>query len=137
MTHTSELISAYLDGELSGGELGRLSEHLGSCGQCSAELQEIQRVRSAVRSLPTLELPPGLISESDGVVVPLRRNRGVWVGTAAAIVALVIAVAAIVTPPPSSVSVDELNSRFGARVSLDPAFSPAKVVIPDLGGIGE
>lgn len=137
MTHPSELISAYLDGELSGPELGRLAEHLGSCGQCSGELQDIQRVRSAVRSLPILELPPGLIFESDRVVTPLRRNRGVWVGAAAAIVALVIAVAAIVTPPPTSVSVDELNSRFGARVSLDPAFSPAKVVVPDLGGIGE
>jgi hypothetical protein len=52
-------------------------------------------------------------------------------------VALVIAVAALVTPPPNSVSVDDLSSRFGARVSLDPAFSPAKVVVPELNLVGE
>lgn len=137
MTHPSELISAYLDGELVGDELTKLTSHLSSCGQCAAELEDVQRVRSAVRSLPVLELPSGLIPEADGVLIPLRRNRGLWVGAAAAIVAVVIAVAALVTPPPTSVSVDELNSRFGARVSLDPAFSPAKVVVPDLGGVGE
>jgi hypothetical protein len=25
---------------------------------------------------------------------------------------------------------DELNSRYGARASLDPAFGPAKVIVP-------
>ncbi len=36
------------------------------------------------------------------------------------------------TPPAPSVSVDDLSSRFGARVTLDPAFGPAKVVVPQL-----
>lgn len=137
MTHPSELISAYLDGELVGDEQSQLMQHLGGCGKCSAELDDMQRVRSAVRSLPILELPEGLISEADPVVVPLRRNRGVWVGAAAAVVALVIAVAALVTPPPSAVSVDDLSSRFGARVSLDPAFGPAKIVVPEIAVITE
>lgn len=130
MSHPSELISAYLDGELHGGELDELLSHLAGCGRCSADMEEMQRVRTAVRSLPVLELPRGLVPEADPVVVPLRRNKGVWVGAAAAIVALVIAVAALVTPDPGSRSVDELNSRFGARVSLDPAFGPAKAVVP-------
>ena len=132
MTHPSELISAYLDGELHGTELAGLLEHLSGCGKCSAELEDIQRVRAAVRSLPVLELPDGLVPEADAEVIPLHRNRGVWVGAAAAIVALVIAVAALVTPAPASVSVDDLSSRWGARVSLDPAFSPAKMVVPEL-----
>lgn len=137
MTHPSELISAYLDGELASSEQSRLVDHLSSCGRCSAELAEIQAVRSAVRSLPILELPSGLIPEGDGEVVPLHRKRGVWVGAAAAIAAVVIAVAALVTPPPTSVSIDDLSSRFGARVSLDPAFGPAKVVVPELEVMGE
>ncbi|MGB7861377.1 MAG: zf-HC2 domain-containing protein [Acidimicrobiia bacterium] len=132
MTHPSELISAYLDGELHGGELSKLLNHLANCGRCSAEMEDLQRVRAAVRSLPVLELPEGIIPEADRVVVPLRRNRGFWAGAAAAAIALVIAVAALVTPPPASVSVDDLSSRFGARVSLDPAFGPAKVVVPAL-----
>lgn len=133
MTHPSELISAYLDGELIGDETSELLSHLATCGRCSADLEEMQGVRTAVRSLPVLELPAGLVREADAVVVPIHRNRGVWVGASAAVVALVIAIASIVTPPPASISVDDLSSRFGARASLDPAFSPAKVVMPVLG----
>lgn len=130
MMHPSEQISAYLDGELHGLELSQLGDHLGSCGKCSAELEELQRVRSAVRSLPVLELPSGAVPEADPVVVPLRRNKGVWAGVAAAIVVAVVAVAALVTPEPGSLTIDELNSHFAARSTLDPAFGPAKVVVP-------
>ena len=137
MSHPSEQISAYLDGELHGKELTALLDHLSGCGRCSAEMGEIQQVRAAVRSLPILELPEGVVLEADGDVVALHRKRGVWVGAAAAMVALVIAVAALVTPPPNTVSVDDLSSRFGARVSLDPAFSSAKIVVPELNLVGE
>jgi anti-sigma factor RsiW len=130
MSHPSELISAYLDGEVHGSELTRLVDHLSGCGRCSAEMEELQRIRTAVRSLPVLDLPEGLVTEADPVVVPLRRHRGMWAGVAAAVVVAVIAVASILTPPPGSVTIDELNSRFGARASLDPAFGPAKVVFP-------
>lgn len=132
--HPSELMSAYLDGELHGAELTQLIDHLGSCGKCSAELEQTQRVRSAVRSLPVLELPEGIVPEADPVVVPMRRNRGLWAGVAAAVVAAVIAIAALVTPAPAAVSVEDLNSRFGARATLDAAFGPAKVVVPMVGG---
>lgn len=133
MSHPSELISSYLDGELHGAELSRLHQHLAACGKCSAELERIHQVRSAVRSLPVLELPPGLVPEADTEAVPLRRQKGIWVGAAAAIMAAVIAIAALVTPEPDPVTLDQLNSQFGARASLDPAFGPAKVVVPPLG----
>lgn len=132
MSHPSELISPYLDGELQRAELSRLHQHLATCGKCSAELERIQQVRSAVRSLPVLELPPGLVPEADTEAVPLRRQKGIWVGAAAAIMAAVIAIAALVTPEPDPVTLEQLNSQFGARASLDPAFGPAKVVVPPL-----
>lgn len=130
MSHPSELISAYLDGELHGRELHGLLDHLGGCGRCSADLEEMQRVRSAVRSLPVLELPEGIAPDGDTTVVPLHRNKGIWVGAAAAVVVAVIAIATMLAPSPGTVSVNDLNSHFGARVSLDPAFGPAKVVVP-------
>lgn len=136
MMHPSELISAYLDGELSRDEMRALAEHLVGCGRCSEDLAEIQAVRSAVRSLPILELPLGIVPGAEAKILP-HRNRGLWVGAAAAVAALVIAVASIFTPAPAPVSVDDLSSRFGARVSLDPAFGPAKVVVPELGTVGE
>jgi anti-sigma factor RsiW len=137
MTHAGELISAYLDGELTRAEIDQLFAHLANCGRCSGEMQQMQEVRSAVRSLPLLELPAGLIPEADLVVVPLHRNRGFLVGAAAAVVALVIAIAALVTPATPAISIEELNSRYGARASLDPAFGPAKVIVPGLVGAPE
>lgn len=137
MTHASELISAYLDGELTAEERKRLHGHLSDCSRCVVEMEEMQAVRTAVRSLPILEVPEGIVPEAESEVIPLHRNRGVLVGAAAAVVALVIAVAALVTPPPETVSVNDLNSRFGARVSLDPAFGPAKVIAPDVVMVSE
>lgn len=132
MTHPSESISAYLDGEMTSDERSEFLRHLASCGKCSVDMQEIQEVRASIRALPVVELPDDLAEElgHDTETVPLRRNKGLWVGAAAAAVALVIAVAALVTPEPATVSVDDLSSRFGARVSLDPAFGPAKVIVP-------
>jgi anti-sigma factor RsiW len=132
MNHAGELLSAYLDGELTRSEVDQLFSHLASCGRCAAELEDIQSVRSAVRSLPLLELPVGLVPEADGEVVPIHRNRGFLVGAAAAVVAVVIAIAAMVTPSTTPISIEELNSRYGARASLDPAFGPAKVIVPQL-----
>ena len=130
MNHPLESISAYLDGELNDRERSDLMRHLAGCGRCTAEMEDIQRVRSAIRSLPVLELPDGLVPEADAVVVPLRSHKGLWAGVAAAVVAIVVTVAALVTPPADAYTVDDLNSRYGARSSLDPAFGPAKVVVP-------
>jgi anti-sigma factor RsiW len=131
------MISAYLDGELTRAEATELFAHMGSCGRCAADMEGLQRVRSSVRSLPLIELPPGLLGDAEPEVIPLRRNRGLWVGVAAAGVAVVIAIATMLTPDPSPLSIDDLNSRFGARVSLDPAFGPAKVVVPDVRDLTE
>lgn len=137
MNHPSELVSAYLDGELSGAERVQLRDHLAGCGRCARELEETQQVRAMVRSLPVIELPVGLVPEADPVVVPLRRNKGFLVGAAAAVVALVVAAAALFAPQPQALSVEDLSSRFGARVSLDPAFGPAKVVLPEFEETGQ
>lgn len=132
MRHADELISVYLDGELTADERRDLMSHLGECGRCSRELNEIQAIRAAVRALPIADVPAGLVPEAEAEIIPLHRNRGLLVGAAAAILALVVAVATLFGPTPQTVSVSDLNSRLGARVSLDPAFGPAKVVIPDI-----
>ncbi len=132
MRHADELISVYLDGELTADERRDLMLHLGECGRCSRELNEMQAIRAAVRALPIVDMPDGLVPEADAEIVPLHRNRGLLVGAAAAILALVVAVATLFGPTPQTVSVSDLNSKLGARVSLDPAFGPAKVVIPEI-----
>ena len=131
MTHPSALISAFLDGELSTSEVFLLEEHLANCGKCVGEMQDVQRVRSAIRSLPVVEMPRNLLYEGEPApVAHLHRYRLVWAG-AAAVIAVVITVATLLTPAPAGLNMDDLTSRFGARVSLDPAFGSAKVVVPD------
>lgn len=132
MRHPEVLISAYLDGELDLAGRRELMAHLGECGRCSRELRDLQEIRAAVRALPVLDMPVGLVPEADAELVPPHRNRGILVGAAAAIVALIITVATLFGPTPPTISVDDLNSRLGARVSLDPAFGPAKVIIPEV-----
>lgn len=60
VTHLGELLSAYLDGELTPGELDRVAEHLAHCERCIAEFRELQASRVAVRLLPRMELPDEL-----------------------------------------------------------------------------
>lgn len=55
------LFSAYLDGELGPGELDQVVGHLGTCGECIASFHELKVVRSALRTMPLLEVPEWLL----------------------------------------------------------------------------
>jgi len=48
----SRRLSAYLDGELAPGERLAVERHLGCCPRCAARLQDLGRLRGALRSLP-------------------------------------------------------------------------------------
>jgi hypothetical protein len=72
-------------------------------------------------------------ADSFGVVPPGRRRL---LRIACLALVLLLALAALWSPQPASIPVDELTSRFGARASLDPAHGPAKVVIPDMAMVG-
>ncbi|MGI5838945.1 MAG: DUF4349 domain-containing protein [bacterium] len=57
-----ELMSDYLDDELSEEERIRLDEHLRACSRCADELAELRTVVSLCRSLPAVE-PPAVFRE--------------------------------------------------------------------------
>lgn len=52
-----ELLSAYLDGELSASERQALAQHLASCDTCGEELDALRQVRTLLRALPSPALP--------------------------------------------------------------------------------
>jgi anti-sigma factor RsiW len=56
-----ELLSAYLDGQLDATELAVVVAHLGGCEECIAAFRHLKEARSAVRLLPSLDPPPGLL----------------------------------------------------------------------------
>lgn len=51
MSHLGELLSALVDGELSGAELDRVNAHVAACGVCRAEASALRRLKRELRSL--------------------------------------------------------------------------------------
>jgi hypothetical protein len=54
-----ELLSAYVDGELSSGELLRVEQHLRRCPVCAEEIDALRQTVAFVALLPEVELPAG------------------------------------------------------------------------------
>ncbi len=51
-THVIDRLSAYLDGALGADDLGRVEAHLGTCGGCLREYQELRSLQQLLRGLP-------------------------------------------------------------------------------------
>ena len=67
--HPGDLLSAWLDGELEPPEAATVASHVEVCSACAAERDEVEAGRTAVRGLPSLEAPPGVLSASPAVHV--------------------------------------------------------------------
>jgi hypothetical protein len=93
---------------------------------CREELDDLNRARTALRSLPHLDPPPSVVATRDADVVPLSRRPPVWIAAAAAaVLALFIGIATILAPPTTlEVRLDQLSDQYGARTSLEPAITP-------------
>lgn len=139
MTHPGELLSAYLDGEVTVTERNTVTSHLGDCSVCQEELADVHWARSALRSLPVLDLPAGvtpLVAPPE--VVPMVRRPRVWAAAAAAVVSVFIGVATIVAPEPTvPITFSEIATEHNNLTRLDPPLTPGKpapaVTIP-IGG---
>jgi anti-sigma factor RsiW len=86
--HAGEALSALLDGELSPVEEAEVRAHLADCDACRAELAATERMRSLVRALPSLDLPPIVVERARWVGRARRPSR---LAAAAAAVAAVAA----------------------------------------------
>ena len=98
-SHPAEALSALADGELAPGERATVAAHVESCPQCTEELRVVRAVRDALRALPPVEPPPGvldgLVADLAGLGAPGRRPAliGLAVAAAALLVVLVPSVA--------------------------------------------
>ena len=50
-----ELLSAYVDGQVSASEASRVQEHLAACAECRRELEALRATVSLLRSLPQVQ----------------------------------------------------------------------------------
>lgn len=51
MSHLGDLLSALIDGELSGAELDRANAHVAACGACRVEANSLRRLKHELRAL--------------------------------------------------------------------------------------
>jgi anti-sigma factor RsiW len=131
-----DVLSAYLDGELSDAERAEVDAQLAESAEWRAELAEVRAARDAVRGLPEREAPDGFWDavhahvvadtepdDADKVVVPItaaRSHRGRRWGVIAASAAVVAAVVAIVVLPHRtqvSPNVTAVVAQHGAQSS--------------------
>ena len=56
------LLSEYLDGELTGSNLGAIESHLGGCAACKLRLAELKTIQRGIKSRANVELPPSFSS---------------------------------------------------------------------------
>lgn len=117
--HLGDLLSAYLDGELSPAGVEQVGGHLAICRPCRSELQELDAARTAVRALPRLEsglTPAATLRRGGG----RRRTR---IAVAAAAVAAAIALVINAGGPVTVVDRDTLANRHTARTSVEQGFA--------------
>ncbi len=140
--HLGELLSAYLDGEVTGDEEERVVLHLDGCPACRDELLDLDAARTAVRSLPVLE-PAGFadkITREQPVVAPpveaaraRRRSRArpmAWAAAAAAALVLAVGGVGMARSGSSGAEIDmaELMNQHAVRVSVDPGLPAVQIV---------
>ncbi|HSG80005.1 MAG TPA: zf-HC2 domain-containing protein [Acidimicrobiia bacterium] len=131
MRHLEDLLSALLDGELASDDRTDVAAHLRACDGCRLELADLAVARTALRSLPLLELPAALVvSRDDAVVVPLRRRPSVWAASAAAAMVLVGLTATGGEPAPAA-DIDTLAEQHTARVVVDPGFATIRMTVEE------
>ncbi|HEY3670362.1 MAG TPA: zf-HC2 domain-containing protein [Acidimicrobiia bacterium] len=130
-----DMLSAYLDGELTGAERSAVDAQLESSSAWREELAEVRAARDALRGLSERDAPAGFWdavhahvaadddATDDDVVVPITaapshpRRRWAWIAASAAAVAAVVAI--IVVPHRTEVSpnVAAVVAQHGAQGS--------------------
>ena len=128
-SHPTDLLSAFLDKELTGVELEELTSHLADCLDCRAELDSLAGVRSQVRALPVVDPAPGVIEVGRKVVPIVSRWRKALISAAAAAVVVVVVGAGIGSNGRRAVplQLEQAIDQHVARASVDPGFNVIQV----------
>jgi anti-sigma factor RsiW len=119
--HLGDRLSAYLDGELVTLEHRRVTKHIVDCADCRVELQELDRARIAVRSLPGVETT--MTAEIPATLVPHRRRRIIAGGIGAAAAAALLVGLAVGGGDDPVFILNDLATRHIARASAEPGFA--------------
>ena len=126
MTHLGDLLSAYLDGEVTPEERSRAEDHLAACASCSRDLADVTAGRDAVRALPMLEAPVA--------ARPARRfirPSLAWAASGVAAAALAVGLAIAPGDEGPTIDLDTLRDQHTARLVVDPGISTVRGPVGD------
>jgi anti-sigma factor RsiW len=131
-----DMLSAYLDGELTDAERAAVETQLESSPEWREELAEVRAARDALRGLPERDAPAGFWdavyahvaadsdeAATDDVVVPITaapshpRRRWPWIAASAAAVAAVVAIVVVPHRTEVSPNVAAVVAQHGAQGS--------------------
>ncbi|MCB2223974.1 MAG: zf-HC2 domain-containing protein [Actinobacteria bacterium] len=126
MTHPGDLLSALLDGELTAAERRDVHTHLESCARCRDEYEAVRATRDAVRELPLLDLPPGLLPTPAPARRPVLARAWTWAAAGAAAAALAIGIGLATGSAPAPMDLDTFAEHHTARVLVQPGFQTVR-----------
>ena len=71
--HIEELLSGFLEGELSLDDRALVEGHLADCPECASLLNDLRRAQQAMAGFPEVEISPGL--QARLVTIPQRKKK--------------------------------------------------------------
>ena len=76
------LLSAYLDAELTGGEMQRMRRHLCECDECQREETELRLLKDLLVGTPMVEPPVGFEDRlCEAIFAPKPSETAQWIGS--------------------------------------------------------
>ncbi|MEE8492040.1 MAG: zf-HC2 domain-containing protein [Acidimicrobiia bacterium] len=127
--HPTDLLSAFLDEELSPNEVSELTTHLADCRECQRELDSLAAVRLQIRALPVLEPAPAVIEVAREVIPLAPRWRRTLVGAMAAAAVVVVVGVGVGSNGRAAVplQLEQAFDQHVARASVDSGFNVIQV----------
>jgi len=123
----SEMLSAYLDDELTPKERERVEAHLKECPACVAELRSLQQTVALLRELPPLRVPRSFTIRPQTLAERPRSALRAYLRLRAA-TALVAALLALVLAGDMMLRIGLSVGEVGIRKAAAPPATPAQVV---------
>jgi hypothetical protein len=122
--HTSaDLLSAFLDNQVTAAERARVDAHLATCAVCRAELESLRQTVTLVRALPRVALPRAFTLSEARLGIRQPAAQPGWFGGALRGLAAVTAVVLVVLV--AGTLVRQLGSKPAGQLALAPAATAA------------
>lgn len=123
--HEDERLSAFLDDELDEDAALAVTRHLTGCERCLDELNDLRACRAALRGLPALEPPAGVVA---GATPTVRSGTSSRLSLAVGLLVILVVTAFLAGEDNGgevAPQVDVYVADHIARTSGDPVIRPA------------